>query len=144
MFYCIPSMQYSPKSNYKARFLSVPSHLLTDFISMFASLIRSRLTFASLALPLSMSRQFMTIRHYSTPPMEPYEQKIYDILKTHFAPKNLAVRDVSGGCGSMFAITVESEKFKGIPMVKQHRLVNEVLKDEIAKWHGLQLQTRAA
>lgn len=43
----------------------------------------------------------------------------------------------------MFAITVESPQFKGIPMIKQHRLVNEVLKDEIAKWHGLQLKTKA-
>lgn len=75
--------------------------------------------------------------------MEPYEQKIYDILHSHFSPTTLDVRDVSGGCGSMFAITVESSKFKGIPMVKQHRLVNEVLKEEIAKWHGLQLKTKA-
>lgn len=74
--------------------------------------------------------------------MEAYEQKIYDILQEQFSPKKLDVRDVSGGCGSMFAILVESEKFKGIPMIKQHRLVNEVLKDEIAKWHGLQLRTK--
>ena len=78
----------------------------------------------------------------SSPPMEAYEQKIYDILQEQFSPKKLDVRDVSGGCGSMFAILVESEKFKGIPMIKQHRLVNEVLKDEIAKWHGLQLRTK--
>lgn len=84
-------------------------------------------------------------RLYSTEqiPMDSYEKKVYDILDGHFQPKNLEVKDVSGGCGSMFAILVESEKFKGIPMIKQHRLVNEVLKDEIAKWHGLQLRTKA-
>lgn len=76
--------------------------------------------------------------------MEAYEKKIYDMLDSHFSPKVLDVRDVSGGCGSMFAITVETEKFKGISMIKQHRLVNEVLKEEIAKWHGLQLKTKAA
>lgn len=76
--------------------------------------------------------------------MEPYEQKIYDMLKQRFDPKALEVRDVSGGCGLMFAITVESAQFKGIPMIKQHRLVNEALKDEIAKWHGLQLKTKAS
>lgn len=43
----------------------------------------------------------------------------------------------------MFAIEVESDKFKGIPMIKQHRLVNELLKDEISQWHGLQLKTKA-
>lgn len=83
-------------------------------------------------------------RFLASPPQDAYEKKIYDILESHFAPKTLDVRDVSGGCGSMFAITVESNQFKGIPMVKQHRLVNEVLKDEIAKWHGLQLSTKAA
>lgn len=76
--------------------------------------------------------------------MDAYEQKIYLILQDLFSPKNLQVKDVSGGCGSMFAILVESEKFQGIPMIKQHRLVNEVLKDEIAKWHGIQLRTKAA
>ncbi|KAK6199260.1 bola protein [Scheffersomyces amazonensis] len=77
------------------------------------------------------------------PPMDAYEAKIYKILQDEFNPRNLQVKDVSGGCGSMFAILVESEKFKGIPMIKQHRLVNAVLKDEIAQWHGLQLRTKA-
>lgn len=74
--------------------------------------------------------------------MDDYEKKIFEILSEELSPKNLLVRDVSGGCGSMFAIEVESSKFKGIPMIKQHRIVNEVLKDEIAKWHGLQLKTK--
>ncbi|CAN3372906.1 hypothetical protein DIURU_002796 [Diutina rugosa] len=78
-----------------------------------------------------------------TPPMDTYEKKIYDMLQSHFQPKQLSVKDVSGGCGSMFAIEVESDKFKGIPMIKQHRLVNELLKDEISQWHGLQLKTKA-
>lgn len=74
--------------------------------------------------------------------MDDYEKKIFEILSEELSPKNLLVRDVSGGCGSMFAIEVESSKFKGIPMIKQHRIVNDVLKDEIAKWHGLQLKTK--
>lgn len=86
--------------------------------------------------------RILPIRYYSQPPAGAYERKIYEILESQFSPQNLDVRDVSGGCGSMFAITVESSKFKGIPMVKQHRLVNEALKDEIAKWHGLQLRTK--
>lgn len=43
----------------------------------------------------------------------------------------------------MFAILVEADAFQGLPMIKQHRLVNEVLKDEIKQWHGLQLRTKA-
>lgn len=75
--------------------------------------------------------------------MDSYESEIYSKLKTHFNPSDLIVKDVSGGCGSMFAIQIESENFKGIPMIKQHRLVNQLLKDDIKNWHGLQLKTSA-
>lgn len=75
--------------------------------------------------------------------MGDYEQKVYDLLKTKLQPTDLAVKDVSGGCGSMFAINVVSPEFQGLSLVKQHRLVNEILKDEITKWHGLQLRTKA-
>lgn len=93
---------------------------------------------------MTTQRLNFSFRSMSTALMGEYEKKIYDILHDKFQPKNLQVKDVSGGCGSMFAINVESEKFKGIPMIKQHRLVNEVLKDEISKWHGVQLQTKSA
>ncbi|KAG7191698.1 uncharacterized protein KQ657_002834 [Scheffersomyces spartinae] len=83
-------------------------------------------------------------RRWLSVAMDSYEQKIFDKLQAQFEPTKLEVKDVSGGCGSMFAILVESNKFKGIPMIKQHRLVNEVLKDDIAQWHGIQLRTKAA
>ncbi len=54
------------------------------------------------------------------------------------------MQDVSGGCGSMYAIEIESSRFAGLSVVRQHRLVNEVLREEIAGWHGVQLKTRAA
>lgn len=85
---------------------------------------------------------FKSTRFHSTG-MDEYEQKIYTKLQDHFQPKSLEVKDVSGGCGSMFAILVESEKFKGLSMIKQHRLVNELLKEDIAKWHGIQLRTKS-
>lgn len=44
----------------------------------------------------------------------------------------------------MYAIEVESPKFKGLSPIKQHKMVNEILKEEIAQWHGVQLRTRAA
>ena len=46
---------------------------------------------------------------------------------------------IVGGCGTFFAITIASKAFKGIPVVKQHRLVNETLKKEIEGIHGLQV-----
>lgn len=74
--------------------------------------------------------------------MDPYEEKIYTMLDEELHPRSLVVRDVSGGCGSMFAISIESDKFNGMTMIKQHRLVNQILKTEISKWHGLQLKTK--
>ena len=55
----------------------------------------------------------------------------------------LQVQDVSGGCGSMYALDIVSDRFKGLPVIKQHRLVNKVLGEEIKKWHGVQLKTKA-
>jgi stress-induced morphogen len=54
------------------------------------------------------------------------------------------VQDISGGCGSMYAIEIESSRFAGLTVIKQHKLVNQVLKEEIAGWHGVQLRTKAA
>lgn len=69
------------------------------------------------------------------------EQVIYDKLSEHFQTSELLVQDISGGCGTFFAITIGSKAFKGIPVVKQHRLVNEALKKEIEGIHGLQIKT---
>jgi stress-induced morphogen len=44
----------------------------------------------------------------------------------------------------MYAIEIESPKFVGLTVMKQHKLVNRVLKEEIAQWHGVQLRTKAA
>ncbi|GLB33497.1 putative BolA IbaG family protein [Lyophyllum shimeji] len=71
------------------------------------------------------------------------EQLIAAKLQDKFSPSVLKVQDISGGCGSFYAITIASEAFKGLPTVKQHKLVNETLKDEIAGIHGLQIKTIA-
>lgn len=73
-----------------------------------------------------------------------YEREISQKLTDEFKPVSLDVKDISGGCGSMFAIQIVSDKFKGIPMIKQHRLVNATLAEDIKSWHGLQLVTKAA
>ncbi|CAM9751014.1 unnamed protein product, partial [Sphacelaria rigidula] len=52
------------------------------------------------------------------------------------------VQDISGGCGSMYKIEVESPLFHGQGLVAQHRLVKDALKTEIADMHGLTLHTR--
>ena len=52
------------------------------------------------------------------------------------------VEDISGGCGSMYKIEVESPLFRGKGLVAQHRIVKDALKKEIADMHGLTLHTR--
>lgn len=69
------------------------------------------------------------------------EKDIEEILQKEFSPKHLQVQDVSGGCGSFYAIIIASSRFKGITTVKAHRLVNSALKDIIKDIHGLQLRT---
>ncbi|GAN02194.1 bola-like protein [Mucor ambiguus] len=71
------------------------------------------------------------------------EKHIYEKLSQALAPHKLRVADVSGGCGSMYAIDIAAAKFEGTSIVKQHRMVNDILKEEIKAMHGLQLKTSA-
>jgi stress-induced morphogen len=71
------------------------------------------------------------------------EKQIFEMLNTELGPVKLEVQDISGGCGSMYGIEVVSERFRGLSMLRQQRLVNEVLGEEIKGWHGVQLRTRA-
>lgn len=41
----------------------------------------------------------------------------------------------------MFEISVTAPDFKGLTMVKQHRMVNEALKEQIKDMHGLRIHT---
>lgn len=58
-----------------------------------------------------------------------------------FQATSVSVVDISGGCGAMYEIFVESNEFKGMPRVKQHQMVTETLKDEIKNMHGIRIQT---
>ncbi|KAF8558958.1 bola-like protein [Imleria badia] len=93
---------------------------------------------SSLARRLALSRS--ALRSLSTPASNT-EGTIVAKLSEHFSPTELAVQDVSGGCGSFFAIKIASDAFKGLSTVKQHKLVTEVLKQEIHGIHGLQIKT---
>jgi len=70
------------------------------------------------------------------------ESQVWDILIAEFGPTELVVQDISGGCGSMYGIEIASEKFRGLNMLKQQRLVNAALGDLVKEWHGVQLKTR--
>lgn len=65
-----------------------------------------------------------------------------NILKKKFPlAKNVEVVDVSGGCGAMYEVLVESTEFKGLSIIKQHRLINEILKEQIKEMHGVRIHT---
>lgn len=64
-------------------------------------------------------------------------------LESAFKTKDVKVADISGGCGSMYTVYVASSLFQGMPLVKQHRMVSDALKDEIKLMHGLQITTKS-
>ncbi|PNP38128.1 hypothetical protein TGAMA5MH_09992 [Trichoderma gamsii] len=74
--------------------------------------------------------------------MTPAESSIAAILASKLNPTALLVQDISGGCGSMYAIDITSSAFKGLNMLKQQRLVNGALGDLVKEWHGVQIRTR--
>ncbi|KAK0468014.1 bola protein [Desarmillaria tabescens] len=89
------------------------------------------------------ARHLRSLTTATTPPtdLSEGEQNIYSKLSQKFSPSQLQVQDVSGGCGTFYAITIASQSFKGLPIVKQHKLVTETLKQEIEGIHGLQIKT---
>ncbi|PSN74816.1 bola-like protein [Corynespora cassiicola Philippines] len=106
------------------------------------------------ALQSGPSRRFPAFaRSYSQETSQPPEPPdylsegelhVFNKIKAELEPVKLEVQDISGGCGSMYALEIESPKFKGLSVIKQHKLVNQILADEIKSWHGVQLRTRAA
>eukprot|EP01111_Echinosteliopsis_oligospora_P004764 TRINITY_DN1783_c0_g1_i2.p1 TRINITY_DN1783_c0_g1~~TRINITY_DN1783_c0_g1_i2.p1 ORF type:complete len:149 (-),score=38.94 TRINITY_DN1783_c0_g1_i2:41-487(-) len=69
------------------------------------------------------------------------EERMKQILVQGLETDDVNIIDLSGGCGAMYRIEVTSKKFKGKTIVNQHRMVNELLKDEIANMHGLTVKT---
>ncbi|KAL7791574.1 bola protein [Trichoderma ceciliae] len=74
--------------------------------------------------------------------MSPAESTIAALLSSKLNPTSLLVQDISGGCGSMYAIDITSPAFRGLNMLKQQRLVNAALGDLVKEWHGVQIKTR--
>ena len=63
------------------------------------------------------------------------------MLEHALQASQVQVQDISGGCGSMFQIQVQSSLFQGKSRVAQHRMVTEILKAEIKDMHGLTIKT---
>ena len=70
-----------------------------------------------------------------------YESSLEDLIRKNLNANQVSVIDKSGGCGQSFQVIVRSKQFEGLPKIKQHKLVQDVLKDEIKKWHAISLDT---
>ncbi|POR31405.1 Altered inheritance of mitochondria protein 1 [Tolypocladium paradoxum] len=73
--------------------------------------------------------------------MTPAERSVAALLSSKLAPTHVLVQDVSGGCGSMYAIQIASPLFRGQTLLKQQRMVNAALGDVVKSWHGVQIRT---
>ncbi len=95
----------------------------------------------------TQTTRFLSSTTSTTPPEQPGksegEQKLINQLRSRFSQAQVIdVTDISGGCGSMYAVYVETDEFAKIRRVKQHQMVNEVLKSEITNnMHGIRIQT---
>ncbi|XP_061669957.1 bolA-like protein 3 [Syngnathoides biaculeatus] len=70
------------------------------------------------------------------------ELRIAKVLREKFPQaSSLKVVDISGGCGAMYEVHIESSEFNGKRTVQQHQLVNQALKEEIQGMHGLRIFT---
>ncbi|KAH8117632.1 bola protein [Phellopilus nigrolimitatus] len=49
---------------------------------------------------------------------------------------HLEIEDQSNGCGENYFVFVASEDFEGKTSLARHRMINELLKDEIAQMHA--------
>lgn len=73
------------------------------------------------------------------------EAEIMSLLSKKFPnAAKINVRDKSGGCGEMFEIYVETDEFRGLTIMKQHRSVYDALEAQIKKIHGLHVITKVA
>ncbi|XP_040394087.1 bolA-like protein 3 [Cygnus olor] len=70
------------------------------------------------------------------------EARVSRVLREKF-PRASAIRvvDISGGCGAMYEVHIESEEFREKRPVQQHQMVNQALSEEIKSMHGLRIFT---
>ena len=69
------------------------------------------------------------------------ELHIERLLKEQLAVSECEVRDISGGCGASYEVYVCAEDFRGKRTLQQHRLVQQILKDEMKDIHALRINT---
>jgi stress-induced morphogen len=71
--------------------------------------------------------------------------EIRGLLEEAFPASDVNVEDRTGG-GDHFQVTVASARFDGLPLLEQHRLVNEALAAPLADGtiHELRIRTKGS
>ncbi|PPQ69359.1 hypothetical protein CVT25_004751 [Psilocybe cyanescens] len=62
-------------------------------------------------------------------------------IKRAIPVTHLEIEDQSSGCGENYAIVLVSEAFQGKTTLARHRMINELLKDQIAQMHAFSQKT---
>ncbi|CEP23298.1 unnamed protein product [Cyberlindnera jadinii] len=63
------------------------------------------------------------------------------IIQERLQTDEVYVEDLSGGCGQAIAVIIVSSQFQGKNKLARSRLVNSLLKEEIAAIHAFQQKT---
>lgn len=102
----------------------------------FQPLIKSALNFSRISLKTNPHRR----PFFSTSIMSSNvsESSLLDKLKTDktLQASHIDIVDTSGGCGQSFNAVIVSDAFAGKSLLQRHRLINELLKDEISQMHA--------
>jgi stress-induced morphogen len=71
--------------------------------------------------------------------------RLRSLLEQAFPGSEVDVRDRTGG-GDHFQVTVASARFDGLPLIEQHRLVNQALAAPLGDGtiHELRIQTKGS
>merc|ERR1712194_180336 len=74
---------------------------------------------------------------------EKYEAEIGETIRSALGAESTVVnvKDVSGGCGTSYEITVESKAFEGVSRIARERMVQSPIMGEIKKWYAVTIRT---
>jgi stress-induced morphogen len=70
------------------------------------------------------------------------KQQVEKAIRRTLDPFHLEVHDTSDGCGTKFEVIIVSDIFENLSLLQRHRLVHDVLKEEIANMHAFSQVTR--
>jgi BolA protein len=65
-------------------------------------------------------------------------ESLKEAIQSRLPTQHIYVEDLSGGCGQAIAVIIVSSEFQGKNKLARSRLINGLLKEEIAQIHAFQ------